>query len=165
MKATAMRTTLYTTIESPIGDLLLLGDGERLSGLHFQRGPRAPTLADSWQRDDGAFDAARSQLGEYFAGRRREFDLERAPAGSSLQRRVWNALAAIAFGETITYAELARRIGRAGAARAVGTANGRNPISIVVPCHRVIGADGSLTGYSGGIERKRTLLELEGASI
>lgn len=161
MNANATTTLLHTTIESPIGELLLVGDGAQLHGLHIAAGPRALRVVAQSQCDDNAFDQARSQLGEYFARTRTEFELELAPAGTPFQHRVWSAVERIPFGERVTYAALARRIGRPGAARAVGMANARNPISIVVPCHRVIGADGSLTGYSGGIERKRMLLELE----
>lgn len=161
VKAMATTTPLHTTVESPIGELLLFGDGAELHGLYILGGPLAVPVAAEWERDDRAFDAARSQLGDYFARTRTEFELDLAPAGTPFQHRVWSALERIPLGETITYAELARRIGRPGAARAVGMANARNPISIVVPCHRVIGADGELTGYGGGIERKRMLLELE----
>ncbi len=105
------------------------------------------------------------QLDEYFAGDRREFDLPLVPLGSEFQRRVWDGLLEIPYGETISYGELAREIGRPAAARAVGMANGQNPISIVIPCHRVIGADGALTGYAGGVERKRLLLEHESATL
>jgi methylated-DNA-[protein]-cysteine S-methyltransferase len=154
---------LYTTLESPIGELLLVGDGEVLLGLHLQEGRRPMRIGDSWQRAGEPFARAREQLGQYFAGERAEFDLPAAGTGTRFQRRVWAALAQIPYGETISYGELARRIERPAAARAVGMANGRNPISIVVPCHRVIGADGTLTGYGGGVERKRFLLELEGS--
>ena len=156
---------LYTTVESPIGELLLAGDGAALNELHMHGAPRALEIAAEGRRDHAGFREARDQLGEYFAGTRRRFELALQPAGSVYQRRVWKQLEQIGFGETITYAELARRVGRTGSARAVGAANGRNPISIIIPCHRVIGADGTLTGYSGGIRRKRTLLELEGVSL
>jgi methylated-DNA-[protein]-cysteine S-methyltransferase len=160
---TEQRTLLYTTVESPIGELLLLGDGELLRGLHYQAGRRPVRVGESWRRAEEPFAAARNQLREYFAGERAEFDLPAAGVGTAFQRRVWAALAEIPYGETVSYAELARRIGRPSASRAVGMANGRNPISIVVPCHRVIGSDGALTGYGGGVERKRFLLELEAA--
>jgi methylated-DNA-[protein]-cysteine S-methyltransferase len=119
------------------------------------------SILDSWQHSEEPFAEVRRQLDEYFAGERVEFDLELASDGSDFEQRVWRALAEIPYGETISYGELAHRIGHPDGARAVGMANGRNPISIVVPCHRVIGADGSLTGYGGGIDRKRFLLELE----
>jgi len=152
---------LYDTLASPIGELLLVGDGEALAGIHIQGGRRPLPIAPTWRRAEDAFAAARAQLGEYFAGDRVDFDLELAPSGTPFQRGVWEALLEIPYGETASYGEIARRIGEPEAARAVGLANGRNPISIVVPCHRVVGADGSLTGYAGGIERKRFLLDLE----
>jgi methylated-DNA-[protein]-cysteine S-methyltransferase len=120
------------------------------------RGPEA-----SWQQDDSAFRAVREQLAAYFEGNLREFELPMEMPGTPFQRRVWEGLCAIPYGETVSYAELARRIGHAGASRAVGSANGRNPISIVVPCHRVIAADGTLGGYGGGLERKDWLLQHE----
>jgi methylated-DNA-[protein]-cysteine S-methyltransferase len=158
----AQRPLHYDLHPSPLGELLLLGDGEALRGLHLQHGPSAIEIGSAWQRKAAPFAAARAQLGEYFAGERTRFSLPLAPTGTEFQRRVWAALAEIPYGTTIDYGELARRIGRPGAARAVGAANGRNPISIIVPCHRVVGAGGALTGYSGGLERKRLLLELEG---
>jgi methylated-DNA-[protein]-cysteine S-methyltransferase len=155
----------HTTIESPVGDLLLVGDAERLHGLHMQDGRKPMRIAAGWRRADEPFAAARAQLEEYFAGERTGFDLPLASAGTPFQERVWRELRAIPYGETASYLELAARIGRPTAARAVGMANGSNPISIVVPCHRVIGASGSLTGYAGGVERKRFLLELEGLEL
>jgi methylated-DNA-[protein]-cysteine S-methyltransferase len=152
---------LYTTMDSPIGELLLLGDGEALRGLYMQEGRTAVAVRRDWERSDEPFDEVRTQLAEYFEGRRTTFDLPLVMAGNDFERRAWRALQEIPYGETISYGEQARRIGAPSAARAVGTANGRNPISIVVPCHRVIGANGSLTGYGGGLERKRTLLDLE----
>ena len=158
---TQTQTTLYTTVESPIGELLLVGDGEALRGLYMQEGRRPMAIPDSWRRSEEPFAEVCRQLDEYFAGERVEFDLELASEGPEFEQRVWRALAEIPYGETISYGELAHRLGHPDGARAVGMANGRNPISIVVPCHRVIGADGSLTGYGGGIDRKRFLLELE----
>ena len=114
---------------------------------------------------DGSLDEAAGQLGEYFAGERRTFDLPLAPEGTDFQRRVWAQLRAIPYGSTSTYGEVARAIGATNGFRAVGLANGRNPIAIIVPCHRVIGADGSLTGYAGGMERKRFLLDLEAGGL
>ena len=152
---------LHTTIQSPIGELLLTGDGEAISGLYIQDGLAAMEHDPGWRRDDGAFADAREQLGEYFAGERTDFDLALAPEGTEFQRRVWDGLRAIPYGETRSYAELARAVGRPGAARAVGAANGRNPITVIVPCHRVIGSNGDLAGFSGGVERKRMLLDLE----
>jgi methylated-DNA-[protein]-cysteine S-methyltransferase len=153
--------TLYTTLDSPIGQLLLVGDGEALQGLYMQEGRHPVTIHPSWKTADEPFAAVRDQLGEYFAGERTAFDLRLAASGNAFERRVWRALEEIPYGETVSYGEVAGRIGRPDGARAVGLANRRNPISIVVPCHRVIGANGSLTGYGGGIERKRFLLDLE----
>ncbi|HZU40850.1 MAG TPA: methylated-DNA--[protein]-cysteine S-methyltransferase [Solirubrobacteraceae bacterium] len=149
-------------IDSPLGPLLATADADgRLTRLHMQGGRDPLSVRPGWRREDGAFFELRAQLGEYFAGRRREFSLELAPAGSEFELRVWAALREIPYGETASYGEIARRVGAPGAARAVGLANGRNPIAVIVPCHRVIGADGSLTGYGGGLERKRLLLDLE----
>ena len=149
---------------SPIGPLLLLGTGEGLAGVFMEEHRHGPGLAvQTGVRDDRAFTAARSQLEEYFAGARSRFDVPLAADGTEFQKRVWNALTAIPYGTTISYLELARRIGNPKAVRAVGLANGRNPISILVPCHRVVGSDGSLTGYGGGLERKRWLLQHEAA--
>jgi methylated-DNA-[protein]-cysteine S-methyltransferase len=152
---------LYTSLESPIGELLAVGDSRALRGLYMQEGRTAIAVRAGWEATDEPFAEARAQLAEYFAGQRRAFDLPLAMAGSPFQRRVWRALQDIPYGETISYGELARRIGVPSASRAVGVANGRNPVSVIVPCHRVIGADGSLTGYGGGLARKRLLLELE----
>lgn len=150
---------VYTTMASPVGELLLTCSGGELTGLYMPvelHGP-PPGMA----RDDNAFASARRQLAEYFAGDRREFDLPVAPPGTPFQQLVWAELRRIGYGETTTYAELAARIGRPTAIRAAGAANGANPVSIIIPCHRVIGSNGSLTGYGGGLEAKRILLELE----
>ena len=152
---------LYTIIDSPIGDLLLVGDGEALHRLDMRGGRRPVPIDPSWVRDDDAFADARGQLDEYFAGNRREFELELELLGNSFERQVWQQLLEIPYGETASYGEVARAIGAPDAPRAVGLANGRNPIAVIVPCHRVIGANGSLTGYGGGLERKRLLLDLE----
>jgi methylated-DNA-[protein]-cysteine S-methyltransferase len=151
----------YTSTDSPIGELLLVGDDRALRGLYMQAGRKATAIAPEWEHDPSAFSDARSQLSEYFAGERTRFDVALAIEGTPFQRRVWRALQDIPYGETISYGELARRIDQPTAPRAVGLANGRNPISVILPCHRVIGADGTLTGYGGGTERKRLLLELE----
>jgi methylated-DNA-[protein]-cysteine S-methyltransferase len=152
----------YARLASPIGELLIVSESGAITGLFMER-PEGPTQpAAGWRRDDVGLAEAREQLSAYFAGELTSFDLPLAPRGTPFQLRVWRALREIPFGETISYAELARRIGSPRAVRAVGGANGRNPIAIVVPCHRVIGADGSLTGFGGGMERKRILLELEG---
>jgi methylated-DNA-[protein]-cysteine S-methyltransferase len=152
---------LYATFDSPIGELLVLGDGRAVRGLYMQEGRQGLAVQPGWIRDDEPFAAARAQLGEYFDGRRAAFDLSLELVGTPFQRRVWRALQEIPYGETVTYGQLARRLGRTAASRAVGAANGQNPISVVVPCHRVVGADGTLTGYGGGLERKRFLLDLE----
>ena len=154
-------TTVYWTVDSPIGELLLAGDGERLERLHMQGGKRPAAIGPDWERAEEPFADLCEQLDEYFAGERCEFDLELDPHGTEFERRVWDALRQIPYGETEAYGELAERIGHPGRARAVGAANGANPIAVVIPCHRVIGADGKLTGYAGGLERKRLLLELE----
>jgi methylated-DNA-[protein]-cysteine S-methyltransferase len=151
-----MAMTLYDTIDSPLGELLLAGDGRVLTTLRIDGAPGA-----SWCRAPGPFREAADQLRAYFAGELREFDLPLAPHGTPFQQRVWAALREIPYGTTIGYAELAAAVGRPGAARAVGAANGRNPIAVVIPCHRVIGASGTLTGYGGGLARKRLLLDLE----
>jgi methylated-DNA-[protein]-cysteine S-methyltransferase len=127
----------------------------------MQEGRKPGRVPRGWARDPEAFAAVRVQLGEYFSGERRSFDLPLEPAGSPFQLQVWRALREIDYGETLSYGELARRIGRPNAPRAVGAANGANPLSVVIPCHRLVGADGTLTGYGGGIERKRLLLDLE----
>ena len=156
---------IYTTVDSPIGELLLLGDGDTLHGLYMQAGRKPMAVRPTWQRDDDGFPAARQQLAEYFTGERTRFDLELHLDGGAFQRTVWHALTEIPYGQTISYGELARRIGRPDLARAVGTANGQNPIAVIVPCHRVIGADGKLVGYGGGLENKRLLLDLEAGTV
>jgi methylated-DNA-[protein]-cysteine S-methyltransferase len=151
---------------SPLGDLLLSSDGTSLTGLHLPgdplRGRGFASAIEDTDPDQEPFRSVCSQLDEYFAGRRKRFELSLAPAGTPFQRRVWEALCDIPFGETRSYREVAQALGSPQAVRAVGSANGRNPIAIVIPCHRVIAADGSLGGYSGGLERKAALLELEG---
>jgi methylated-DNA-[protein]-cysteine S-methyltransferase len=152
---------MYTTLDSPIGELLLLGDGRTLHGLYMQHGRRPIEIGPTWKRAAEPFVEVQRQLREYFAGERTTFDLPLTLDGSPFECRVWRGLQEISYGETLSYGELARRIGQPSAARAVGLANGRNPIAVIVPCHRVIGANGTLTGYGGGLERKRILLELE----
>ncbi|HYI99988.1 MAG TPA: methylated-DNA--[protein]-cysteine S-methyltransferase [Thermoleophilaceae bacterium] len=156
-----MSVVAYSTVDSPIGELLLVGDGRALRGLHMVEGRRPVGAHDDWVRSTGPFDDVRAQLEEYFDGRRTSFDVPLAMEGTSFQRVVWNALLEIPYGETTTYGELARRVGQPGAARAVGLANGSNPVAVIVPCHRVIGANGKLTGYGGGMQNKRILLDLE----
>lgn len=155
---------VYDEIDSPVGPLLVASDGAGLRLIHFQAGGRRER-DPAWTRDASAFTDLRLQLAEYFRGERRTFDVRLAPEGTAFQRDTWSALATIPYGATISYAELARRVGRPRAVRAVGAANGANPLPIVVPCHRVIGADGSLTGFGGGLDTKRRLLELEGALL
>ena len=154
----------FTHIDSPVGPLLLAADeqGLRVIEFHAPRHPIPP--GPHWRRGDPELlRAAQAQLDEYFAGTRHDFDLPLAPQGTAFQCEVWRTLASIPYGETISYAQLAARIGRPAAVRAVGAANGRNPLPIVLPCHRVVGSDGSLTGFGGGLPTKRFLLELEGA--
>lgn len=155
------RATTWRKVASPVGELLLLSDGAALTGVYYDDARHAPRVPEDAAADDGVLDAAVTQLAEYFSGKRATFSLQVAPRGTEFQRRVWQALAEIPYGATWSYGELAKHVGRPSASRAVGAANGRNPISIIVPCHRVIGADGSLTGYGGGFERKAALLELE----
>ncbi len=151
----------YTVIESPVGELLASADpAGQITGLHFLDG-RTPARDSNWVRGERSLAPLRLQLEEYFAGERRAFELDLAPSGTPFQLSVWRALCAIPYGETASYGEIAAAVGQPGAARAVGGANNRNPIAIVVPCHRVIGAGGSLTGYGGGLPRKRQLLALE----
>jgi methylated-DNA-[protein]-cysteine S-methyltransferase len=152
---------VYTSFQSPIGELLAVGDGQALHGLYMQEGRTAFAVRADWERAEEPFGEVRAQLADYFDGRRTAFDLPLAMRGTPFQLQAWRALQDIRYGETISYGEQARRIGHPADPRAVGQANARNPIAVIVPCHRVIGADGSLTGYGGGLERKRQLLELE----
>lgn len=157
-----MTTTRWTSVDSPIGPLLLTASDRGLTRVYMEthRHGSGDVEAD-WQRDDDVFEETHRQLDEYFSGERTEFDLPLDPAGTPFQLVVWEALREIPYGEVRSYGEIAAEIGRPGAARAVGLANGRNPISVIVPCHRVIGATGALTGYGGGLERKQYLLQLE----
>jgi methylated-DNA-[protein]-cysteine S-methyltransferase len=159
-----MAARLHTTVDSPIGELLLVGDGHALHGLYMQAG-RPKQIKPEWERSDEPFAAVAQQLTEYFAGERREFDVPLVLDGPPFQRQAWHALREIPYGETVSYGEQARRVGQPDAARAIGAANGQNPIAVIVPCHRVIGADGSLTGFGGGLERKRLLLDLEADAV
>jgi len=154
----------YDEIDSPVGPLLVAADEAGLRLIHFQAGRDRRKPDPTWERDPKPFRALARQLGEYFRRERRTFDVPLAPRGTTFQLATWRALSTIPYGQTISYAELARRVGRPAAPRAVGAANGANPLPIVVPCHRVIGKDGSLTGFGGGLDKKRALLELEGAS-
>ncbi|MBR8745331.1 methylated-DNA--[protein]-cysteine S-methyltransferase [Nocardiopsis sp. MG754419] len=153
----------YTTMDSPLGELLLFGDGEALGGVSTPPKDGAPHhVPEGWLAERTPFTEVERQLSAYFAGELRGFDLPLAPSGTVWQLRVWRALTTIPYGETAGYGELAEELGKPTASRAVGSANGRNPISVIVPCHRVIGANGSLTGYAGGLSRKEFLLTLEG---
>lgn len=151
----------YRYVNSPLGDILVAGDDSGLRVIGFPEGKGRIEPAPDWERDDTAFEEARRQLGEYFAGERRTFDLEIAPNGTPFQLSVLEALQRIPYGETRSYADIAETVGKPKAVRAVGAANGRNPLPIVIPCHRVVGSNGSLTGFGGGLEAKRYLLELE----
>lgn len=153
--------TYYTLMPSPIDPLTLVSDGSSLTGIFMQEHKGKPLGTDQWTLDKAPFQEAIRQLEQYFSGRRESFELKLAPQGTDFQKQVWRELQTIPFGETITYGELAKRINNPKAVRAVGLANGRNPLSIVIPCHRVIGANGKLTGYGGGLWRKEKLLDLE----
>jgi methylated-DNA-[protein]-cysteine S-methyltransferase len=162
MTTTDMNTTetMYRTIDSPIGPLTLAGHDDVLTNLRMEDQTHEPRR-DGWSLDERAFPKVVDQLAAYFAGELTEFDVTLDLQGTAFQRRVWSALLEIPYGRTESYGEVARRVGEPSAFRAVGTANGRNPVAIIVPCHRVIGASGTLVGYGGGLDRKRTLLELE----
>jgi methylated-DNA-[protein]-cysteine S-methyltransferase len=156
--------TIYCYLDSPIGQLLLTSDGESLTGLYMGTPSKSPQLDSDWAEKPsaGPLPEVARQLQEYFAGKRKVFDLPLKMAGTEFQKRVWRQLTKIPFGETWSYGQLARRLDNPNGSRAVGLANGRNPIAVIVPCHRVIGADGSLTGFGGGIPRKQWLLSHEG---
>lgn len=160
-----MQTTLvspyFSELDSPLGPLLLLGDARSLAALYMLGHRHQPPLPAGCERNDAAFGEVSAQLTAYFSGERTEFSVPLSARGTEFQRKVWQALSDIRYAETESYGQLARRIGSPSASRAVGLANGRNPISIIVPCHRVIGANGSLTGYGGGMQRKQWLLEHE----
>ena len=157
-------TIYYALHNSPTGELLLMSDGRALTDLHMTTGKYVPEARKDWVRDDAlpVFALARKELDAYFAGTLRTFTVPLAPKGTDFQKRVWTALTKIPFGETRTYGQQAAMIGQPAAVRAVGAANGKNPIGIIVPCHRVIGANGTLTGYAGGLHNKELLLKLEG---
>jgi methylated-DNA-[protein]-cysteine S-methyltransferase len=154
----------YTaTYQSPLGEMLIISTADALVGLHFLGQKYFPRIDASWKKnaDVGSIRKTIEQLDEYFAGTRNRFDLPLGPYGTLYQHAIWNAISTVPYGETITYGELARRAGHAGDARAAGAATGQNPIGIIVPCHRIIGANGKLTGYAGGLDKKRALLALE----
>ncbi|MDH4096320.1 MAG: methylated-DNA--[protein]-cysteine S-methyltransferase [Betaproteobacteria bacterium] len=155
--------TYYDHYSTPQGRMLLVADEHAITRVSFAGQKYAPRVARDWIRDGAHPPIARAkrELAEYFAGRRKRFSVKLAPQGTPFQRKVWKAIAGVGFGKTIAYAELARRAGRPGSARAAGAATGRNPIGVIVPCHRIVGADGSLTGYAGGLAKKKALLALE----
>ncbi|HEX8094454.1 methylated-DNA--[protein]-cysteine S-methyltransferase [Jatrophihabitans sp.] len=153
---------IHSYVDSPLGPLLLTGDGEGLTGLYTDQHGRPPT--ELGHRADEEFTEARTQLDEYFAGERDDFDLPLHAPGTAFQRAVWQALRQIRYGSTMSYRQVAEQIGNPKAVRAVGSANSRNPISIIVPCHRVVGSDGKLVGYAGGFSAKRWLLDHEQAT-
>lgn len=160
-----MGEVYYTKFESPVGPLLLAGDAKALRLVSFGGGKRSTPPQTDWKQNRSAFAEVIRQLQAYFRGELKEFDLPLAMEGTAFQLRVWNELRAIPYGETISYAQLAGRVGSPKAVRAVGAANGSNPIPIIVPCHRVIGSDGSLTGFGGGLSTKKKLLELENRQL
>lgn len=154
----------YDRFQSPQGGMLLVANDTGLAGVFFDRQKHHPTMQADWMKSSShkLLRQAKRELGEYFAGKRRRFAVPLAPDGTPFQRAVWKAISTVSFGETISYGELARRAKHPGSARAAGAATGRNPLGIIVPCHRIVGANGSLTGYAGGLQRKRALLALEG---
>jgi methylated-DNA-[protein]-cysteine S-methyltransferase len=155
----------YDFYESPHGRMLLVANDAGLSGVYFEGQKYHPPIALEWRHDaaHAPLRQAQVQLAEYFAGERTNFEIPLAPGGTPFQQAVWKAISAVGFGDTVTYGELARQAGYPGHARAVGAATGRNPLTIIVPCHRIVGSTGSLTGYAGGLDRKRALLTLEGS--
>lgn len=155
-----MSQNVYATMDSPVGEIILTSAGQGLTGLHFAASRHSAKIKKGVYAPAHFMQAIR-QLNEYFTGRRKSFDLPLAPEGTEFQKRVWKALSAIPYGETRTYGEIAALAGNPKASRAVGLANNKNPIGIIVPCHRVVGADGKLTGYAGGLKAKEWLLDLE----
>lgn len=157
----------YTWIEkTPVGRILVAGDDAGLKFVQFREDDSAePLIQDDWEQNDRALKNAVQQIQAYFAGKLTSFDLPLAPEGTAFQKKVWKALCKVKFGATASYGEIAKAIGNPAACRAVGLANGRNPIAIVIPCHRIIGTNGKLVGYGGGLDRKKTLLALEGLEI
>ncbi|AKB30321.1 Methylated-DNA--protein-cysteine methyltransferase [Methanosarcina siciliae T4/M] len=153
----------YATFKSPIGSILLAGDEEGLKYVNFMKGKKKMEVPDDWQENKEFFRNVSGQLEAYFAGQLKSFDVKLAPEGTEFQKSVWKVLKEIPYGETRTYGEIAKNIGNPKASRAVGLANNRNPIAIIVPCHRVIGANGKLTGYASGLDIKEFLLKLEGS--
>jgi len=160
-----VNAVFYNWYDSPVGRLLLAGSPSGLSFVSFSRGKHAVPVRADWIEDRKAFTSVIEQLEEYFVGKRRRFELVLRPQGSQFQLAVWTELQSISYGETISYTDLALRIGKPKAVRAVGAANGANPIPIIIPCHRVIGSNGSLTGFGGGLPIKKRLLELESRQL
>ena len=152
---------LFTVMNSPLGEILLAGSTQGLTHVSFQAGTSPLIPEPNWQRDEDVWATAVTQLTEYFAGERQKFDLPLAPQGTPFQQEVWHYLQTIPYGRTTTYGTIAQELGKPMASRAVGSANGRNPIAIIIPCHRVVGSNGALTGYAGGLQFKAALLELE----
>lgn len=151
----------YCYYHTPIGRLLLIGEDGMLEQLHFPNSAEQTVIEDNWHQDEECFADVLQQLEEYFAGHRQEFSVKMRLKGTDFQRRVWQELRQIPYGKTASYGDIAKRIDNPKACRAVGAANGKNPVPIIIPCHRIIGNDGSMTGFGGGLELKRTLLELE----
>jgi methylated-DNA-[protein]-cysteine S-methyltransferase len=156
-----MSTVYYDFLQTPVGRLTLAADGRGLRHIDFENGKYPVAIGEDWEHGPGVLHEARGQLKAYFAGKLTQFDLPLAPVGTDFQQQVWLALLCIPYGTTTTYGEIARQLGDVNATRAVGAANGRNPLPIIVPCHRVIGASGSLTGFGGGLPTKRWLLDHE----
>lgn len=156
----------YDTFQSPQGGMLLVANDDGLAGVFFNRQKHRPKKQADWKKSPHhrLLRQAKRELREYFAGQRKRFKVALAPAGTPFQRAVWKAISTVGFGQTISYGELARRARHPGSARAAGAATGRNPLGIIVPCHRILGANGALTGYAGGLKRKSALLELEGVN-
>jgi len=165
MSRTAASATHYTVMKSPIGPLLLVGDARGLRLVHFSTGRRPKSPEPDWIEDKAPFKEVIRQLEAYFAGRLQEFDLSLVLDGTEFQQLVWRNLQKIPYGETTSYGQLAKRIGKPEASRAVGLANGSNPIPIIIPCHRVIGSNGDLTGFGGGLPLKKKLLALESRQL
>jgi len=160
----------YDQFETPHGTMLITATPKGLAGVYFKgqkHFPKQRRWQRDWERNPGhpVLRQARRELAQYFTGRRKRFDVALDPQGTVFQRSIWKAIAKVGFGKTLTYGEVAKRAGHPGSARAAGAATGRNPLSIIVPCHRIVGSDGSLTGYAGGLNRKRALLSLEGAVL
>jgi len=160
-----MSEVSYTWIDSPVGKLFLAADAQGLRLVCFESSKRAEPVLPEWKKDRAPFAEVIRQLQAYFGGELREFDLPLAPEGTEFQLRVWNSLRTIPYGKTMSYAQVAQKLGNPQAVRAVGLANGRNPIPIIIPCHRVIGSNGSLTGFGGGLANKKILLDLESRQL